>query len=153
MYVAPYLMFAMFFSAYLWITAWREKRATKATAWGYGILIALFFLFFILSQTRGALLGLGLGGLVFLLYLVFVGTPRERKWSGIALIILFVLAGIFFAAQNTSLVKNSPIGRLAQFNLQSQTVETRLWVWGEAWQGFLERPVFGFGTKEFYRRV
>jgi O-antigen ligase len=148
-YVAPYLMFSMFFAAYLWIIAWREKRAAKITAWCYGALIAVFLFFFFLSQTRGAFLGIMLGTLVFLLYLLFMGTPRERKWSGAALAICLVLGGVGFAVRNTAFVKNLPEGRLLQLSLSDSTAQTRLWVWGEAWQGFLERPVFGWGPENF----
>lgn len=148
-YVAPYLMFSMFFTAYLWITAWREKRATKLTAWCYGILLAIFLLFFFLSQTRGAFLGIMLGTLVLLLYLLFMGTPKERKWAGIVLAICIVLGGVGFAVRNTSVVKNSPAGRLLQISLSDTTAQTRLWVWGAAWQGFLEHPVFGWGPENF----
>ena len=116
-YVAPYLMFSMFFTAYLWITAWREKRATKLMAWGYGALIAIFLFFFFLSQTRGAFIGIMLGVLVFLLYLLFTGTPRERKWSGIVLAICLVLGGAGFAVRNTSFVQEFAGGTLAAAQL------------------------------------
>ena len=148
-YVAPYLMFAMFFAGYLWITARREKRAMGWVGWCYGALIAIFLFFFFLTQTRGAFLGIMLGVLVFILYLLFMGTPRERKWSGIVLAICLVLGGAGFAARNTSFVKSLPEGRLLQLSLSDSTAQTRLWVWGEAWHGFLERPVFGWGPENF----
>ncbi len=148
-YVAPYLIFSMFFAAYLWIAARRDKRSTKATAWGYGALIVIFLFFFFLSQTRGAFIGIILGALVFLLYLLFFGMPRERKWSGIILAAFLVLGGVGFAIRNVPAVKNLPEGRLLQLSLSDQTARTRLWVWGEAWKGFLERPVFGWGPENF----
>jgi O-antigen ligase len=148
-YVAPYLMFSMFFTAYLWITARREKRATALVSWCYGILLAIFVFFFFLSDTRGALIGMMLGVLVFLLYLLFMGTARERKWSGVVLAICLVLGGVGFAVRNTSFVENLPQGRLLQLSLSDATAQSRLWVWGEAWKGFLERPVFGWGPENF----
>ncbi len=148
-YVAPYLMFSMFFVAYLWIAAWREKSLKKWMAWSYAVLIAVFLLFFFLSQTRGAFIGIILSALVFLLYLLFAGSPRARKWSGALLAIFLVLGGIGFAVRNTTFVKNLPEGRLLQLSLSDQTAQTRLWVWGEAWQGFLERPILGWGPENF----
>ena len=148
-YVAPYLMFSMFFAGYLWIKARFEKRLTKAKAWGYGILIAIFLFFFFLSQTRGAFIGMILAVFVFLLYLLFAGTSRERKWSGILLAIFIVLGGGLFAVRNTTFVQNLPEGRLLQLSLSDGTAQTRLWVWGEAWQGFLERPILGWGPENF----
>ena len=148
-YVAPYLMFSMFFAGYLWITARREKIVTKLMAWGYTILIAIFLFFFFLSQTRGAFIGIMLGTLVLLLYLLFMGTSRERKWSGIVLAICLVLGGVGFTVRNNPFVQSLPGGRLLQLSLSDNTAQTRLWVWGEAWQGFLERPVFGWGPENF----
>jgi O-antigen ligase len=148
-YVAPYLMFSMFFAGYLWIMARRDKRATKMTAWSYGALIVIFLFFFFLSQTRGAFIGMILAAFVFLLYLFFAGTSLERKWSGILLAVFIVIGGGLFAVRNTTFVKNLPEGRLLQLSLSDPTAQTRLWVWGEAWQGFLERPVFGWGPENF----
>jgi O-antigen ligase len=89
------------------------------------------------------------GVLVFLVYLLFVGTSRERKWSGIVLAICLVLGGSGFAVRNTSFVQHLPEGRLLQLSLSDASAQTRLWVWYEAWQGFLERPVFGWGPENF----
>jgi O-antigen ligase len=148
-YVAPYLMFSMFFAGYLWFSARREKRATKIAAWGYGALILIFLFFFLLAQTRGAFIGIMLAMLVFLVYLIFAGTSIEKKWSGVVLTVCLVLGGVGFAVRNTAFVQSFSEGRLLQLSLSDGTAKTRLWVWGEAWQGFLERPVFGWGPENF----
>jgi O-antigen ligase len=148
-YVAPYLMFSMFFAAYLWITAWIEKRATKLMAWGYGILIAIFLVFFTLSQTRGAFIGLGLGIFAFTLYLAVVSRGTMRKWSTSILVVLIVLGGTIYLLRKSPITDAIPEGRLLQISFSDPTVKTRLWVWGEAWQGFLEKPVFGWGPENF----
>ena len=36
-----------------------------------------------------------------------------------------------------------------QISFSDATAQSRFWVWGEAWQGFLERPVFGWGPENF----
>ena len=46
-------------------------------------------------------------------------------------------------------VEKLPQGRLLQLSLSDATAQTRLWVWGEAWQGFLERPILGWGPENF----
>lgn len=148
-YVAPYLMFAMFYVAYLWIVAKKEKRATSLASWSYGILIAIFLFFFFLSQTRGAFLGIMFATLVFLLYLIFAGSGIVRKWAGITLAVLIVLGGGAYALRNNDAVKALPGSRLLQLSLSDGTAQTRLWVWGEAWKGFLERPVLGWGPENF----
>jgi O-antigen ligase len=148
-YVAPYLMFSMFFAAYLWIMAEKEKRATQFTEWGYGILIAIFLFFFFLSQTRGALIGMILAAVVFLVYLLIAGSHMVRKWAGVVLAILLVLGGTGFALRNNATVQSFPESRLLQLSLSDATAQTRLWVWGEAWKGFLDRPILGWGPENF----
>lgn len=210
-YVAPYLMFSMFFAAYLW---WASKVAGKLTAiksWGYGILLIFFFAFFYLSQTRGAFLGLAAAIFVLLAYLVsqesafirkiaativlvpvaliFIGElvfgrtflsavlaagvvgaivgiiafviclafsrdPFFRKWFRILAWVVLGLAVLFviiFALFIHSLfaAQNLPGARLFDISTSDSTAQTRFWVWGEAWQGFLERPVFGWGPENF----
>lgn len=148
-YVAPYLLFSMFYAAYLFTRKAITKTLTKAKTWGYGILIFVFCLFFILSQTRGAFLGLGAGIFAILVYLIWSGRGTLRKWSLITLGLFIVLGGIGFAIRNVPAVANLPEGRLLQISLSDSSAQTRLWVWGSAWQGFLERPIFGWGPENF----
>lgn len=150
-YVAPYLIFSMFYAAYLWLEAKLKGTLTALAAWGYGILIAIFLFFFILSQTRGAFLGLAAGIFVMLLYWIFSGKANKnlRKWSAIALVILALIGVGLYAVRNTSFVQNLPEGRLLQISTSDSTAQTRFWVWDEAWQGFLERPIFGWGPENF----
>jgi len=148
-YVAPYLVFSMFFAAYLWLWTGLSGRAAKLAAWGWGILIAIFLFFFILSQTRGAFIGLAAGIFVLVLYFIIAGKGNLRKWSSITLGILVVLGIGLYAIRNVPAVKNLPEGRLLQISLSDTTAQTRLWVWAEAWHGFLERPVFGWGPENF----
>jgi O-antigen ligase len=148
-YVDPYLIFAIFYAAYLWAQKKITGTATAFTAWGYGIIIAIFALFFVLGQTRGAFLGLGAGIFVFLIYLLFSKDALLKKWSAIILGVFVVLCGIGFAVRNIPAVENLPGGRLLQISVSDSTAQTRFWVWGEAWQGFLERPIFGWGPENF----
>ena len=148
-YVAPYLMFSMFFVAYLWITAWREKRATKLMAWSYSIVIAIFLFFFTLTQTRGDIIGLSLGIFAFTVYLAFASRGKMRKWATSIVVLLIILGGTVYAFRKSPITNVIPEGRLLQISLSDPTAQTRLWVWGEAWQGFLERPVFGWGPENF----
>ena len=148
-YVDPYLIFSMFFAAYLWVVHSGKSISTALRNWGYGILIAIFFLFFILGQTRGAFIGLGAGIFIFLVYLAFSKNIPLRKWSAIVLGILIVLGAVGFAIRNIPAVENIPEGRLLQLSFSDSTAQTRFWVWGEAWKGFLERPILGWGPENF----
>jgi O-antigen ligase len=148
-YVAPYLIFSMFYAAYLWLGRKKEAAHRTLAHIGYAALLAVFLLFFILSQTRGAVLGLGVGVFAFVLYLVITGRGTLRKWSAVALALVVILGGTVFALRNSSLVQSLPAGRLLQISLSDATAQTRFWVWGEAWKGFLERPILGWGPENF----
>ena len=78
-YVDPYLIFSMFFAAYLWLASKLEGTLNAWKSWGYGILIAIFFLFFVLGQTRGAFLGLIVGVFVLVLYLIFSSKGKPAQ--------------------------------------------------------------------------
>jgi O-antigen ligase len=148
-YVDPYLIFSMFFAAYLWISSVREKTITKLKAWGYGAVIAIFFIFFVLGQTRGAFIGLALGVFAALLYLIFSSKGKARKWGAIVFVVLVILGLGLYAERNNPALQKFPEVRLLQISLSDPSAQTRIWVWGEAWKGFLERPVLGWGPENF----
>jgi hypothetical protein len=148
-YVDPYLIFSMFFAAYLWISSVRAKTITTLKAWGYGVLIGIFAIFFVLGQTRGAFLGLGAGIVAAVVYSIISSKGKVRKWGSVALLVLVLLGAGLYSIRNNTAVQNLPEGRLLQISLSDNTAQSRLWVWGEAWQGFLERPVLGWGPENF----
>jgi O-antigen ligase len=149
-YVAPYLIFAVFFAAYLLIARdGTQKIKSKVRIYCYAALIVVFLFFFILSQTRGAFIGLGAGVLALLVYLAFSPSATLKKWSLVVLAILIVCGGAAFLLRNASFVQKSPEGRLLQLSFSDTTAQTRFWVWGSAWKGFLERPILGWGSENF----
>lgn len=148
-YVAPYLMFSMFFTGYLWLASRISGNLNALKSWAYGIAIAIALFFFYTSQTRGAFLGLAAGVFVGILYMAFAGSRMMKKWSLVLLGIFIVLGLGVFAIRNEPFLNNIPGGRLAQISLSDATAQTRFWVWGEAWKGFFERPVFGWGPENF----
>lgn len=161
-YVAPYLMFAMFYALYLWASREKvrggpEKIRSGAGGksnkkWlrglGYGVLAIIFFFFFLLSQTRGAFLGFGAAIFAFLLYLILFN-PIFRKRAAAALAAVLLLTGVLFLLKNQPMIKSLPFSRLFEISFKDQTAQTRFWTWGSAWQGFLERPVLGWGAENF----
>ncbi|MBI4085275.1 MAG: O-antigen ligase family protein [Candidatus Liptonbacteria bacterium] len=144
-YVAPYLMFAIFYLLWLWFS---EKNKTLPKKFVYGGLGALFLVFFLLSKTRGTFVGLAGAVFVFLLVLAF-SYPKLRKWFAILIAALAIIFGSLVYYRNTDFVKNLPAGRLFDIELTDRTFQTRLWTWNSAWQGFLEKPLLGWGPENF----
>jgi hypothetical protein len=143
-YVAPYLMFAIFYAAWLWAEA---KHVWKRTIL-YAALIVWFLIFLVLSGTRGGLVGLAAAVLALLIYLAF--SRRElRLKAGIVVIVLAVLGGGLFFFRTSSTVKALPGSRLLQISFTDRTFQVRVWNWETAWKGFKERPVLGWGPENY----
>ena len=105
---------------------------------------------FVSSNLSGAIVGVNAGILVFLICLAFSSDAFARKVSRIILGIIAVVAVIagfigFRYIQNY----NVPEARLLQISASDATAQTRFWVWNEAWKGFLERPLLGWGPENF----
>lgn len=147
-YVAPYLMFAMFYALYLWVTGKPSNERKWATRICYGAAIFIFFVFFILSQTRGAFLGLGAAVFAYILYFILFKSSFRKKAAAV-FVAIFVLSGILFMLRGNPVVKSLPGGRLLDINFSDQTAQTRFWTWGSAWHGFSERPILGWGPENF----
>ena len=144
-YVSPYLLFAMFYAAYLWLGS---KLAPARKNLLYGPLILFFLLFFFLGQTRATFIGLGLGAVAFFAYLIF-SLPRFHKWLIPGLAALLMLGGLGLYFKDSQFVKSLPGGRVFNISFKTQELNTRLWTWGSAWRGFLERPILGWGPENF----
>jgi O-antigen ligase len=144
-YVAPYLMFIIFYTIYLW---WDKKFGINLRSFWYLFLISFFGLFFILSQTRGTFLGLVAGIFSFFIYLV-LSIKKLRKIGIISLISLFILLSLAFYFKDNNFIKSLPGSRMLQINFSERTAQTRLWTWGSAWNGFKERPILGWGPENF----
>ena len=145
-YVAPYLIFSMFYALYLWIV---NKMKTKWLPWLiYGGLTLIFLFFFITSQTRGAFAGLAVAVFVFLVYIVM----HSKKWRVpvfAVLACLTILGAIGVHYSNSAFIQSLPGGRMLQLSFTDSSAQTRLWTWGSAWKGFEERPIFGWGPENF----
>ncbi|MBI5045406.1 MAG: O-antigen ligase family protein [Candidatus Niyogibacteria bacterium] len=145
-YMAIFMVFQVFLALFLFFQS--EQRWLKA-------LFAALFIFEVpvifLTATRGAILGL-LGGLVlFGLLLVIFNKSRSVKKVSIGVIFgIILLAGAFWLARNTDFVKNNYVlTRFSDLSLQERTVESRFTIWGMSWQGFKEYPLLGYGIENY----
>ncbi len=145
-YVAPYLMFSMAYAFFLWSERRFKNRSLEALL--YIATVFIFFFFFLVSQTRGAFLGLLAAVFAFLVYMAITHKP-SRKWTGGILLFAVLGVGTLFSLGRTPAIQKLPIGRLFNVGFSEQTAQTRFWTWNSAWQGFKERPLLGWGPENF----
>ncbi len=146
-YVAPYLMFIIFYALYLWFVGLDGERS-KLQAYGYPLFAFVCLMFFGFSQTRGAFIGLAAGVLTFAVVLGLL-YPKSRKVIMVTLGLFVVLGLVLLQYRDSPLVQALPGSRFLSISLNDSTVQTRFWTWGSAWEGFLARPIFGWGPENF----
>lgn len=149
-YLAVYMLFNIFITLYLLV------RERKSTGWQavYGIALVLQFTALYFTETRGAILGV-LGGLV-LVALYTAWRAKGSEWRGLRMVsfgalgVIAVLVAGFFVVKDTDFIRNAPaLSRLASISLNDPTTQSRFIIWNIAYQGFLEKPVHGWGQENF----
>jgi O-antigen ligase len=144
-YFSATMLFAMAFALYLAFTS--RRKPDRVRRLGYGGLVGLPLIFLILSQTRGAVLAVIAATVSFFAYLAFADA-RYRRHAAAGILVLATLAVIAFSVRN-SLTEENPAYRLLHINVRDESVLGRLLTWNSAWQGFLERPLLGWGPENF----
>ena len=142
-YMAGYQIFSFFLIALLWMKT--ESKTVR-------ILLILATIVdigaFIAAQSRGALLGLAVGIFTFGgMWVLLSKNKKAKAGAAIAVIALFSLYGLAFALKEQPFIKQTPMYRLLDLRA---TTETRFIAWKIAWNGFLERPLTGWGYDNFH---
>ncbi len=142
-YMGAYQIFNVFFLILLFL----KTPSWKVRAW-YGVAFLIDMGAFFAGQSRGALVGLAVGIVVFALYYALNAGSRRARFGILGLALTtFLSYGVLYHFRNTALIQNSMFARLT--NLQT-TVDTRLIAWKIAWDGFKERPITGWGFDNFH---
>lgn len=139
---------ALFFSFYAFYLLSQEKNFWKRVF--YDIALIVFAAAFILAETKGAFIGLGLAFFAGAGYLIFkLPKGKLKKYSIAAAAFIILAAGFLFVFRDSEFVKKLPASRVLYISFTERSAQTRLWTWGSAWRGFLERPLFGWGPENF----
>jgi O-antigen ligase len=149
-FLAVYLLFGVFIALFL-IAVDPKLRFAR---WAYGISVVVQSAALYYTQTRGAILGLGVGLIFAAAFIAWSARAPElrfiRRLSWCMLGALGLLIMVFLAVRDLPIVKRSAtLERIASISLEHRTVLPRLRAWGTVWQGFAERPVFGWGQENF----
>lgn len=104
-----------------------------------------------LTATRGAILGLIGGAIIFSLLTLILNKNKKLRYAALAVFSsLVVLISLFLVFRNSSFVQNNfVLSRFAYISFSERTVESRFTIWKMSFQGFLERPLLGWGPDNY----
>lgn len=141
---ATYYAIFMIFSLFI-IGFFLAKTKNKWLCSGLGILFILDTLLVFMTATRGAILGIIGGALVFAILMSIFGSNKKIRYGAIGLFAVLLLAiSLFFLFKNSAFIqKNYVFTRLAVMSFSERTVTSRFTIWKMSLQGFLERPFLG----------
>lgn len=117
------------------------------------LISCLLFESFILfsTQTRGAVLGFYIG----LALIAFLGTltfkkSKQKLFALILLLIMVLSPVVIYLNRDADFVKNQPtLMRLSTISSTDITTQSRLTAWRGSWQGWLDRPILGWGVENY----
>jgi len=144
-FLAGYLLVAVGLGIYYYFNEARENYKYMALA-ATGLNLAVL----LMTSTRGAILGLILGAIVFLILNVIFLPGKVRKNSLIILLSLIIIfsAGYFLRA-NFAGSKIEFLKRIATISINDSSIINRLAVWKMALGDFKSHPVLGVGMENF----
>lgn len=142
-FFASVLLFYLVFVLYLAVKRkgiWRVFYAFSAIG---------FLIMIISTQTRGAVLALGVGVVFFIISSALNSSSKIVRSILAALLALFAASiVIFWLNRDSQFVKHTPI--LNRFStLTDTTASTRVMAWGVAIKVWRENPILGWGPENF----
>ncbi len=137
-FLGTYLLFNIFLA--LWLILNSEAKLKIYSAIGLVIMISALVSIGARAAGLSVLAGLVL---LFLLYLALASQKRYLNILGrvsLAGILIVFLISAFYLFQPDNIIHNWFV---------EKATYSRLVVWEKAWQGFLEKPLFGWGPENF----
>ncbi|MDO8664057.1 MAG: O-antigen ligase family protein [Candidatus Liptonbacteria bacterium] len=156
-FMAGYALFHIFLGLYLFL----KDQSGKAFLKKYWPLFtsAINVLAVFASQTRGDILGFGVGILALLAFWSFrppvTSNGWEKTWGNkklfrAILAILIFLGASFWLTRSASVWQNVPgLARFQSVSLEDGGLQPRLIAINASWQGIKERPILGWGSENF----
>ena len=147
-YLAVYALFHAFLAMFLFV----RDRNNSTLRWIYSVVAVVNVAVLYYTQTRGTLLGLVGGVFLAMLLVAFFDRehPRLKRYALGGLLMSILILGGFLMFKDTKFIQGSPtLQRMASISLHDTTTESRFMIWKMSWEGFLERPILGWGQDNF----
>ena len=146
---ASYLAVYMAFHIFLALAFFYRTKDFRKWIYFFVIILESFVLYH--TATRGAILGLIGGLLISWILIAVLSSNKKSKLVHISLLAgVAIIIGGFLFLKTADFVKTSPVlSRFAGISLTETTTESRLTIWKMSWQGFKEKPLFGWGQENF----
>jgi O-antigen ligase len=151
MYLGPYLCFHLFIG-FVWIRK-IIMNSRRRSYWVLCLVVAgqmLMSLVIAIDKTRGIFVALSAALVLMGLLTAFSKTaPRKCRIMSIAgiAILSILLTGIWFGRESAVVNNNWILGRITT---GAESLRMRTMMWKSCLQGFLEKPVFGWGHNNAY---
>jgi len=154
---AGYLIFGLFFSLYLFLNLFKERKKNISTAvfiscivfYALSLIAHLAAIF--LTGTRGAYLGV-FGGLFLSAVFIIIKLKNKKlkiSLAGVLLISIILYSGFYINRDKNFVKDNHYLYRITHFSLSDSTAQTRLMAWKWGFEGFKEKPILGHGFENY----
>ena len=145
-YLGVYLLLHLFI-----ITALFQNVRAQWARISYAAIFFFELYVFFIAASRGAFLGLSAGVVVAALLTISMRSSRSYKIVALVLIgivfALFIMIGYF---PESSFVRSNQIfSRLSTFSIASVKQDSRVMIWGIAFNAIKEHPILGWGPENF----
>lgn len=141
-FFAGYLIFTIFISIWLWANS---KSGLWRAVFGASAVLGTIALF--LTETRGALLGFGVG---IMLLVLWFGFTRRALWQGRAVLasLLLLISAVWLTRTTVPWQAVPGLNRFLSSSSR-ENLGQRIIFWKIAWRGFKEKPLTGWGFNNF----
>ncbi len=147
-FLGTYALLMIFCSGYAYMSTLRNTKHQYACV----LVLLLNVVTLFLSGTRAAFLGLiGGCGVALFVYLFFREWEHKKRFMHAVFVlvlgVLLLLGSFSLFREQLSTVP--VVSRLLLISPETLTEQPRFYIWKAAWNGFLERPILGWGLEQF----
>lgn len=148
-YMSGYGLFLLFLGGISYVRTAVESQGWRLYAGSTGF---LGFLGIFLGGTRGTLLGLLAGVASMLVLGAVVSKRRSVRLGAVGMLVAGIaLASLLFVFRESPFVASIPaVGRVVTTDFANIRENTRVMAWEVAWDGFVDKPLFGWGPNNYF---